>query len=727
MKNVKVFLMVLVCLTIGQTQTTAQIKVRRNTKPIPVIQNSPANVQLPIRRVILYSNGMVYIERRGVISGNAEINLSFKQSQVDDVLKSMVVLDLGSGRIGAVSYNSSVPAAARTAEIPFNIESETENNSGGLAGVLSQLQGAKVLVVSNKGTATGSILNVEKRGIYRKTVEKSKDDDETTNETEKSLPFNYALVIASESGELSSFDLNDVRSVKLLDEETKRDVSEFANATASARRRDAKTINVVSEGAGQREMIVSHTVSAPIWKTTYRVVLDEAGKPFFQGWAIVDNVSDEDWKNVQLSLVSGSPISFIQPIQNPLYRHRPIIEIPEDLNLEPQIYDPTKGTGIGYGTGNGSGVGYGMGNGRGDGSDDDAAPSVIMDRVTKPSIELLASENSGVETAAKGIQFGDLFEYKIEQPVTVDRNRSALIPILQTKMEGERVSIYDENVKTDRPMSGMLLTNTSNLTFEGGSMTVLDRDAYAGEALMERLKPQEKRLISFAVDLGTLVTVKNEEARESAKLVKAVSGSFQVHYFKTDKKLYTFTNQTDRPKVVYIEHPIREKLFLSDDTPKPFDVTQNKYRFRIELKPFENKLVTIGEREPLMDSYRMSALKREDLDLFITRRYIDEPTRQRLQSLIDLRTKLSEIDAKLKTLDEEEKSISADQSRIRENIEALTKTPEAKQLITRYISKADEQESRIETITKERQTLKTERETINTKLAQEITNFEMSK
>ena len=728
MKNVKVFLTVLVCLLVGQMQIIAQAKVSRVLKPNSLILQrvAPPN-QLPIRRVILYSNGMVYIERRGVVSGNAEINLSFKQSQVDDVLKSMVVLDLGQGRIGAVSYNSSVPAAARTAEIPFNIESETENNSGGLAGVLSQLQGAKVLVVSNKGTATGSILNVEKRSVYSKTVQKSKEDEDATNETEKSLPLNYSLVIASETGEISSFDLNDVRSVKLLDEETKRDVSEFASATASARRRDAKTINIVSEGAGQREMIVSYTVSAPIWKTTYRVVLDDAGKPFFQGWAIVDNVSDEDWQNVQLSLVSGSPISFIQPIQNPLYRHRPIIEIPEDLNLEPQIYDVSKpngsfmisgGEGNGMGTVRSSGLGRGTGNGIGDGIGDD-------EKIKTSVSELLSSENSGVQTAAKGAQFGDLFEYKIEQPVTVNRNRSALIPILQTKMEGERVSIYDEDVKTDRPMSGMLLNNTSNLTLEGGSMTVLDRDAYAGEALMERLKPQEKRLISFAVDLGTLVTVKTEEVREPAKLVKAVNGSFQVHYFKTDKKLYTFTNQTDRAKVVYLEHPIREKRFLSDDTPKPFDVTQNKYRFRIELKPFENKVITIGEREPLMDSYRMSALKREDLDLFITRRYIDEPTRAKLQSLLDLRTKLSEMDAKLKALDEEEKAISADQSRIRENIEALTKTPEAKQLITRYISKANEQESRIETITKERQALKTERETIEAKLTAEIANFEM--
>ena len=141
----------------------------------------------------------------------------------------------------------------------------------------------------------GSVLTVE-----RKTI-RSEKETSTTN----------VLVIASESGEISSFDLSEVRSVKLLDEGTRKDLNEFANATASARRLDAKTITVTSEGSGQREMIVSYTIAAPIWKTTYRVVLDEAGKPFFQGWAIVDNVSEEDWVGVQMSLVSGSPISFM--------------------------------------------------------------------------------------------------------------------------------------------------------------------------------------------------------------------------------------------------------------------------------------------------------------------------------------------------------------------------------------------------------------------------------
>src|SRR3989440_12279797 len=326
--------LVVVCL-FSTNQFAQPRRSTRATQPRN-LSNVPSAQTLPIRRVTLYSNGVAYIERRGTVSGHAEIDLSFKQSQVDDVLKSMVVLDLGQGRIGAVSYNSSAPPAARLADIPFSVEPGTQNeNQGGLAGVLTQLQGAHVIVATANRTATGSVLTVEER--------KSQID------ANKPPSVTHALVIASENGELMSFDLADVRSVKLVDEGARRDVGEFANATASARRRDAKTIVVTSDGNGTREMLVSYTIAAPIWKTTYRVVLDSQGKPFFQGWAIVDNVSEEDWTSVSLALVSGSPVSFIQPIQKPFYRYRPIVPMPDDLKLEPQSYEPGEGGNSGGG------------------------------------------------------------------------------------------------------------------------------------------------------------------------------------------------------------------------------------------------------------------------------------------------------------------------------------------------------------------------------------------
>ena len=145
-------------------------------------------------------------------------------------------------------------------------------------------------------------------------------------------------------------------------------------------------------------------------------------------------------------------------------------------------------------------------------------------------------------------------------------DRSALIPILQTRMDGERVSIYNEGVRRDRPMGGMLLKNTSTLTLEDGAITVIDGDAYAGEALMERLKPAEQRLISFALDLGTSVNVRTKEDRAPTFLIRAINGVFEAHYYQTTEKTYTLTNQTEKPRVVYIEHPVRQDWSLSDKT-----------------------------------------------------------------------------------------------------------------------------------------------------------------
>jgi hypothetical protein len=712
MKTLLIFILIFAFATPNQAQTRRAARAAATPRPVSgqsVRSQFPQS--LPIRRVILYSNGVAYIELRGLVEGHAEISLSFKQSQVDDVLKSMIVLDLGKGRIGAVSYNSSAPSSARMADIPFSIASGTDgNNSGGLAVVLGQLQGAHVIVATATRTAAGSILTVEER--------KSQID------ANKPPLITHALVISSESGELLSFDLDEVRSVKLVDEGARRDISEFANASASARRRDAKTIVVTSDGTGSREMLVSYTIAAPIWKTTYRVVLDQAGKPFFQGWAIVDNVGEEDWNNVALSLISGTPVSFIQPIQQPFYRYRPVVPMPPDLKLEPQVYEPgvESATSIG-------GVSETVNIARKPISRDQARAQAFAQRqllqlpmnnrntvnnlalvdgatsgepLRESLSEAMTQPDSSVETAATGNEVGDLFEYKIDQPVTVPHDRSALIPIVQARMDGERVSIYNEAVRRDRPMGGMLLKNTTGLTLEDGSMTIIDGDAYAGEALMERLKPEEQRLISFALDLGTLVTARTKEDRAPTFLVRIVNGVFQAHYHQTNKRLYTLTNQTDKPRVVFIEHPVRPDWTLTEDTPKPDGKSARYYRFRVPLEPHQTAEVPVTERREFVDSYVLQNFTRSELDLFIARGYLDAPTRAALENLIDIKSRLAANQARLQAINSEATEIAQDQARLRENIKALTATAEAKQLITRYVAKADTQESRLEQLEKER-------------------------
>lgn len=727
--RIQLFLALLLLCSISMPAQLRANKKTVNNLPAKVVDENPNATQLPIKRVILYSNGVAYIERRGIVSGNAEINLSFKQSQVDDVLKSMVVLDLGQGRIGAVSYNSSAPPSAKMAEIPFSVDAQS-GAATGIAGVLAQLQGAKVAVTSAKGAASGSILTVEKR--------------QTIVETNKPPVTNTFLVIASETGEISSFDLDEVRSVKLLEEGTRRDVNEFATASASTRRRDAKTITVTSSGSGTREMLISYTIAAPIWKTTYRVVLDQEGKPFFQGWAIVDNVSDEDWKDVKLSLISGLPISFIQPIQQPFYRYRPVVPIPNDLKLSPQVYDEggnLQSVNTQDATTGNNFSGQQVQNlpltGRRLQGSSASQNSFIVDgasgaennfRVAQGEVSVssaLTSGASGVQTAASGEELGDLFEYKIDQPMTVLRDRSALIPIVQTKMDGERAAIYNEATRRDRPMGGMLLKNLTPLTFEGGSLTVIDRDAYAGEALMERLKPKEQRLISFALDLGTSVRVRNNSDREPAKLVKVINGILEVHFFQKNEKIYQIENQTDKPKVLYVEYPVRDGWALSDDTPKPDYTTQRYHRFRVELKPFEKTDLKVGERQGLKETYALTNITRNEIQLFLDRSYIDEATQQKLEKLVSIRQQINELERRKEVLEDEEEKISADQKRLRENIEALAKTPEAKTLITRYITKANDQETRLEAIEKETAQMEAERQKLERDLAVEIRNFEI--
>jgi hypothetical protein len=764
---------------------------------------------LPIRRVILYSNGVAYIERRGLVNNHAEVSLSFKQSQVDDVLKSMVVLDLGKGRVGAVSYNSSAPPSSRLSEIPFAISAATDgNNGGGLAGVLSQLQGARVVVSTASRTVAGSIITVEAKHSQ---IDATKPPVTT-----------HKLVIASDNGEVSGFDLAEVRSIQLADEGSRRDLSEFAHAAASARRRDAKTIVVTSDGVGQREMVVSYTIAAPIWKTTYRVVLDEKGKPFFQGWAIVDNISEEDWNGIQLSLVSGTPVSFIQQIQNPVYRYRPIIPLQQDLNMKPQTYEPGE---IGAtGTGSLNGVVNDPNNARvagarvvvtnttsnqsfemttnSDGaySVSDLPPGLYTLKVTasgfketqvtslnlKPglrtnmdvNLEVGSAENavivdgvassdstlrhiqglplnsrgvlplfaltpgttgglvpnrapisqimtggqSGVEAQTSASEVGDLFEYRIEQPVTVPRDRSALIPILQTRMEGERVSIFNEQSPSNRPMSGMLLKNTSALTLDDGSLTVIDGDAYAGEALMQRLKPSEERLISFALDLGTLVNTQEEEDQRPTYMVKIHNGVAATYYFNIRKKTYTIVNQTDQPRTVYLEHPISQSDYwaLSDETPKPADKTATHYRFRVSVAAHQKIEFPVVERKEQYDSFSLSDFNRGQLDLFISRRYIDEQTRQVLERILDLKAQLVRAEEQLQENNRDSTAIAQDQQRLRENIKTLTSTAEAKQLIARYVSKANEQENSLERLEAERKKIMEERTRLQNELAAAI-------
>ncbi|MBL8180420.1 MAG: hypothetical protein JNL64_02280, partial [Blastocatellia bacterium] len=210
---------------------------------------------------------------------------------------------------------------------------------------------------------------------------------------------------------------------------------------------------------------------------------------------------------------------------------------------------------------------------------------------------------------------------------------------------------------------------------------------------------------------------------EPAKVLKIVDGVLQVQYFRTDERTYEVSNQTDRPKVLYVEYPLRDGWELTEDSPKPDYSTQRYYRFRVELAGLEDKKLTIKMRQPTTESFQLTTLNRNDLQLFFSKGYINTETREQLEKIIDIRSQIAQIDGTLQSFDQEVRQIEDDQKRIRENIEALSKTPEAKVLIARYIAKANDQETRIEDIGKQRKTLNAQKTQLQAELAAAIRRF----
>lgn len=669
---------------------------------------------LPLRKVVLFSNGVGYFERSGAVRDQARVELAFKHSEIDDVLKSLLVLDLGKGKIGAVTYDSSVPGSVRLDEIPFAVEGHERQ---GLETVLSQLQGVRVAVTTTGGRISGSVLTVG-------TPARTAPNDPSRIE---SLENDSVLVLASEDGTITRIPFADLRSVQVLDQQSRSVLSRFLSAKVDTRRREGKKLVITSDGQGERSLLVGYSLAAPIWKTTYRVVMREGKPAFFQGWAIVDNVSDEDWTDVNLSLVSGTPISFIQPLQQPLFMHRPVIPVADNLYLYPQKYEPEGGSqdrsGLGYAPGVPGGMVGGVPGGV-VGGVLGGVPRATAPPAFRTSIsDLIADQQAGIGQKATGKEVGDLFEYKIEQPISLARNSSALIPILQTEMEAERISIFRMGQDNDRPRSGLALKNNSRLTLEAGSMTILDGDTYAGEALLERLKPQERRFISFGVDLGTLVNSHANERRQPVFLVRIKAGALQAHYCRERSRTYEIGNQTNRPTVLYIEHPREAGWTLAKENQSPAETTARHYRFRVELAPDASSRLTVTDRQTLMDTIELASFGPNQMALFLSQGQVDETTKAKLTRLLEAKQKIGEVESRVKEVDADVREISEDQSRLRDNVKALETTKEARQLITRYVTKVNDQENEIENLRRQKAALEVEREARQKELQQAIDAF----
>jgi Carboxypeptidase regulatory-like domain len=749
-------------------------------KPSPTPSTTPAtndsSSRLPVKRVVLYKNGVGYFEHTTRVHGTQDLSIDFTTSQLNDVLKSLTAIDLGDGRVSSVRYNSIAPLNERlkSLRLPFG-EQVTQ------AEYLLALRGARVEVRSGSATAAGRLLSVEK---IRK--QRSKDDFEDVT----------SFSIVTDAGEMKNFELGASTSVRIAERELTDEVGRYLSLIGSARARDVRRMSFTANGSGDRDIFVSYISEVPIWKSTYRILFPgkPGEKPLLQGWAIVDNTIGEDWKDVQLSLVAGAPQSFIQDISQPFYARRPVVPLPESVMLTPQSHEATIETdrleqfaqlqspsGVGAGSGGGVGggvfrasnattglsgivkdpsgatvsgahvtvrneetggsqVAYTDRQGRYSFTDIQPGNSAIF--VSAPGFQrfnlsnvyigigrtneidatlnvgnasttvevtgaatVINTESAEIATVAgkqgseaEGKSAGDFFEYKIKQKITIGKNQSALVPILQAHVDAEKVTLWNEN---SAPLRALWIRNTSGQVLDQGSFNVLEADAFAGEGILETIHPDERRLLSYAADAAVHVKYTKDVSEKPFSRVRIAKGIMLLTKEQRRSNKFTIRNADVESRQVIVEYPAEQGWELTPATPKPEESSESFHRFRVPVDAGKTAELNVESVHPEETRYDLTNLDDDEVALFVQQERMTPTLKQAFDRILKQKEKVDEVSGQISERKRESDQITADQTRIRENMKALKGSSEEKSLLQRYVGQLDAQESRLAALRKE--------------------------
>ena len=493
---------------------------------------------------------------------------------------------------------------------------------------------------------------------------------------------------------------------RLLNQKLDAEFDEALALLAAARATDKKTVNLEFRGQGNRDVRVGYIQESPVWKTSYRLVLNGEKPPLLQGWAIVENTGDQDWDRVQLSLVSGRPISFIMDLYQPLFVQRPTVVPAEIAGMIPQIHDqdladreaalnrraakPAAGFG-GAGFGGGGGIGGGgFGGGFGGGA---AAGVPAADAEANRPKATPFDPSKGVRTAADAGELGELFRYNIKERVTLAQHKSAMLPIINAQVQGKKVSIYNAGAQSKHPANGFQLTNSTKLYMSQGPIAVFDGGEFAGDARVEDVAPGAKRLISYAVDLDVEVAPEHTDRPDELTSVRIAKGILKLDHLKTRRHSYTIKNSSADRKTVLVELPIDPAWELR--TPKePSEKTRDWYRFEVEVDGGKSAHLIVEEQQKAPTAVQLvGADTNTVMALASGAGRINPAVEKAMQSLIELQKQWETATGDAQRVEANLTAIDHEQGRIRQNLAQLEKNSD---LYNRYIKKLTDQEDEIE-------------------------------
>jgi len=692
-----IFCLFVLSITVALTaQTPAPPAPRAATKSrvaapqVPQLAAQQVPQALPVRKVVLYKNGVGYFEHAGSVTGNERVAIDFTSPQLNDVLQSLTVLDEGGGRIAGVNYNSTTPLAEQLKSLSLGMTDDPTSTE-----LFQALRGQRVEVTGGPGgTITGRLMSIES------STEKMGGGDNATT-----VDRFYLTLIAS-SGAVRVIELTPALSVRPLDANLQGQLDRYLELLSTTRSTGLRHLTLDALGQGQRQLRVSYISEVPVWKSTYRIVFPRTpnGSATMQGWAVVDNTVGADWDNVQLSLVAGAPQSFIQPLSQPLYARRVEVPIATGVETTPQTHEAAEAAP----------------------PPQVAAPGRQYDRVdlkaklyTPKSLQMQQNQmqnmqNNATETvsvqadsnaadlvsgsgSSEGVlggvysassaykegdvttnAFDDFFEYALTAPVTIHKNESAMVPILQQDLPAEHVTLWSE--KDPTPLRAVWLENKSKLTLDSGSFSIFESGEFAGEGLLDPIHPGEKRLLSYAADQAVRVKITDRENLRTLHHVMIRKGVIVETHMDVASVTYAATNHAETDRVVLVEHPRRNNGWVLDDGVKADETAPDLYRFRLPVASHATAKLEVREHGPESTTVQLNAYSDQTNYLLDLVKRVPDAL-EKLKPVIDAQIALTELNRRIQESKETERSAAEDEARDRENLTALKGNDAAKRFV----------------------------------------------
>lgn len=651
--------------------------------------NAREETTLPVTRVTLYTSGVGYFERGGEVGGEARVSLLFPVGQVNDVLKSLVVLE-GDG-LQPVTYAAQDPVGKALQAFSVDVSDNPTQ-----ATLLNRMRGTNVTVEREGALSplSGVIVGVETQTEYA---------DDVSFER-------HTLTLLADGG-LHSVPLAAVTRLQINDAALAGELRQALATVAAGRDAEKRSVTLAFSGPEYYRVRIGYLVEAPAWQTTYRLILGDA--PRLQGWALVQNTGQDDWTRARLSLVSGRPISFIQDLYTPLYVPRPTVAsripgspVPQTYASDLQAVAAPKLENLDW-----------M-----EAMPASASPGPAMAR--KMTAAAAMPEQAGRQSVATtGAAVGTaLFAYEIEVPVSVPRQQSAMIPFVAEDVTAERVSVYNASVQADHPLSGARLKNTTQLHLMGGPLTVFDETAYVGDALMDDTQPGQSRLLTYAVDLAVDADAQMSAGMGAALAVTLAQGTVRVRATQHRETRYTLKNHGEATRTVLIEHPNPGDEWTLREPSAPAERTADTLRFEVAVAPGAAVELVVRLERAQWESVALLQTSAVQLLSYARLGVASKAVQAALSEVAARRSRVADLEAQLAELNRQTDAIEHGQERIRQNMAALDAKSD---LYRRYVGQLDADETRLADLSGQRDARQAELATAQTELAAFVAGLEL--